>query len=118
MPRRLTPEEKYRLSIRKQQKTLEEYAAHEIEWADDLLYWYGIQNIDIPTDVYRAVAFFKNKEFQKKPGSLSLMYNIYLRCIDELPTPTKELAFDLLVFRYRKYAAALKAGGFDGRTDW
>ena len=118
MAKRLTPEDKYKLAIRKQERILEEFAAHEIEWADDLLLWYEIRKEEMPSDVYRAFAFFKNREFQKKPGSLSLLYNIFMRCIDELPTPTPEIAFDLLVFRYRKYAATLKAGGFDGRENW
>ncbi|MDR0795898.1 MAG: hypothetical protein LBE79_07620 [Tannerella sp.] len=41
--RRRTVEERYRDNVRKQQKTLEEYADHEIEWADDLMRWYGLQ---------------------------------------------------------------------------
>jgi hypothetical protein len=105
-------EEKYQFNIRKQQKTLEEYAAHEIEWADDLMRWYGIRNEDISDDVYRACAFFINREYLKKPGSLSLMYQTYIRCFDELPTVTRENAFDILCFRFKMYAAVLKTGGF------
>jgi hypothetical protein len=37
MAKRKNPEERYQANIRKQQRTLEEFAAHEIEWADDLL---------------------------------------------------------------------------------
>jgi hypothetical protein len=35
--KRGTPEERYKENIRRQQTLLEEFAAHEIEWADDLL---------------------------------------------------------------------------------
>jgi len=116
--RRRTVEERYRDNVRKQQKTLEEFAAHEIEWADDLMRWYGIKKQDIPDDEYRACAFFQNREYLKKPGSLALMYSVYQRCLRELPEVTRENAFDILCFRYKMYAATLRTGGFDGRTDW
>ena len=70
--RRKTAEERYKYNIRKQQKALEEFAAHEIEWAGDLIRWYGLRRQDMPDDEYR----------------------------------------------YRMYAALLKSGGYDGRTDW
>jgi hypothetical protein len=112
--KRLTPEEKYKLSLRKQVMILEEFASREIEWADDLLYWYKINKMEIPDDEYRACAFFLNKEFQKKPGSLTLLYAMNERCKNELPPVTKETAFDLLGFRFKMYAQALKTGGYDG----
>jgi hypothetical protein len=110
--RRRTPEERYKDTIRKQQRVLEEFAAREIEWADDLLLWYRIKKQEIPDDQYRAVAFFKNREYLNKPGSLTLLYEMYLRCIRELPEYTKEIAFDLLVYRFKMYAAVLKTGGY------
>jgi len=113
--KRLTPEEKYQLSLRKQIKTLEDFASREIEWADDLLYWYKINKKEIPDDEYRACAFFLNSEFQKKPGSLTLLYAMNERCKNELPPVTKETAFDLLGFRFKMYAQALKTGGYDGQ---
>jgi len=116
--RRKTLEEKYQCKILKQQKTLEEFAEHEIEWAGDLMMWYRLQKKDMPDDEYRACAFFLNKEYLKKAGSLTLLYNMYLRCVYELPDVTRENAFDILSFRYKMYAAVLKTGGYDGRTDW
>jgi hypothetical protein len=110
--RRRDPETRYREKVRKQQKILEEYAAHEIEWADDLLFWYRIKKKEMPDDEYRAAAFFKNHEYLRKPGSLTLLYQMYQRCGRELPPSTKETAFDLLAFRYRMYAHVLKTGGF------
>jgi hypothetical protein len=104
--------ERYRQNIRHEQKILEEYAAHEIEWADDLLLWYRAKKIEIPDDEYRAAAFFKNREYLRKPGSLTLLYQMYLRCIRELPEPTRETAFDLLAFRFKMYAVTLAKGGF------
>ena len=117
MAKRKTPEERYKQNIWKQQKTLEEFAEHEIEWADDLMLWYRIKKEDMPEDEYRACAFFINKEFLKKPGSLTLCYEMYNRCYEELPVHTKEMAFDLLRFRYKTYATVLKTGGFDGKSD-
>ena len=110
--KRRTPEERYRDNLQKQQKELEEFSAHEIEFADDLLLWYGVRKQDIPDDQYRACTFFQNQEYLNKPGSLSLLYQVYLRCCRELPPATRENAFDLLAFRYRMYAITLKTGGF------
>jgi hypothetical protein len=62
------------------------------------------------------VAFFKNREYLNKPGSLTLLYQMYLRCIQELPAPTKEIAFDLMAYRFKMYAGVLKTGGYDGGT--
>jgi hypothetical protein len=115
--RRRDPETRYREKVRKQQKILEEFAAREIEWADDLLFWYRIKRKEMPDDEYRAVAFFKNHEYLRKPGSLTLLYQMYQRCMTELPESTKETAFDLLAFRYRMYAITLFKGGYDGGTD-
>jgi hypothetical protein len=67
---------------------------------------------EIPDDQYRAVAFSKNKEYLHKPGSLTLLYEMYLRCIRELPEYTRKIAFDLLAFRYSMYAEVLKTGGY------
>ena len=111
--RKRTPEERYKFSIRKQQKTLEEFAAYEIEKANDLLLWYRIRKIEIPDDEYRAVAFFKNREFTRKPGSLTLLYSMYQRCLRELPDSTRETALDLLEFRFKVYASALEKGGYN-----
>jgi hypothetical protein len=110
--KRRTPEEKYQDAIRKQQKTLEEFAEHEIEWSEDLITWYRINKKEIPDDEYRACAFFINGEYLRKPGSLTLLYTMYLRCVNELPSVTKETAFDLLAFRFKSYAKTLEKGGY------
>jgi hypothetical protein len=112
MAGRRTPEERYREKVRKQQTILEEYAAGEIEWADDLLWWYRVKKRDIPDDEYRAVAFFKNREYLRKPGSLTLLYSLYRRMNEELPEATKENAFYLVAYRYKVYARALEKGGY------
>ena len=116
MKKRLTPEEKYKYKLRKQLKILEEYAKHESDWADDLIYWYKINKLEMPDDEYRACAFFKNQEYLRKPGSLTLLYQMFLRCLSELPEVTRENAFDILSFRYKTYAKVLKTGGYDGPT--
>ena len=116
--KRLTPEERYKFNLRKQQKILEEFASRETEWAEDLMYWYGLNKLEMPDDEYRACAFFVNKEFQNKPGSLTLLYAMNERCMNELPPVTKETAFDLLGFRFKMYAQTLKAGGYDGSGSW
>jgi hypothetical protein len=112
MAKRRTPEERYKENIRKQQQILEEFATHEIEWADDLLLWYRVKKREIPDDQYRAVVFFKNREYLYKPGSLTLLYSMYRRVLKELPPPTKETAFDLLAYRFKLYAVTLEKGGY------
>jgi hypothetical protein len=66
----------------------------------------------MPDDEYRGCAFFLNKDYQKKPESLTLLYAVYIRCYAELSEGTKENRFDLLRFRYRMYAITLEKGGF------
>jgi len=110
--RRRTPEERYKYNIRKQQKKLEDFADHEIEWANDLMLWYRLKKEDMPDDEYRACAFFINKEFSRKPGSLTLLYEMHNRCHRELPEVTKENAFDLLTFQFKMYAKVLEKGGY------
>ena len=110
--KRRTPEERYKYNIRKQQKKLEDFAEHEIEWANDLMLWYRLKKEEIPDDEYRACAFFINKEFSRKPGSLTLLYEMNLRCHRELPQVTKENAFDILCFQFKMYTKVLEKGGF------
>ena len=116
--RRLTPEERYKYNVRNQQKALEDFVTHEIEYADDLISWYKITKKEIPDNEYRACAYFMNKEYLNKPGSLTLLYTAYQEYLNGLPEVTKENAFDILCYRYRMYASLLKNGGYDGRTDW
>jgi len=116
--KRRTVEEKYNENVRRQRKILEDFAEHEIEWAGHLMTLYRLRKKDMPDDEYRACAFFLNKEFSYKPGSLTLCYEMYNRCNSELPEFTKEQAFDLLRFRYKIYAKVLITGGYDERLDW
>jgi len=111
--RRRTPEERYNDNVRKQQRTLEEFAAHEIEWAGDLILWYRLKKEEIPDDEYRACAFFQNKEYLLKPGSLTLLYKTFLRCEKELPQTTRENAFDILRFQFKMYSKTLEKGGYN-----
>ena len=113
----MTPEERYKYNLRKQQKILEDFAAHECEWAEDLILWHRLNRQEMPDDTYRACAFFINKEYLHKPGSLTLLYSMSQKCAEELPPVIKETAFDLLGFRYKMYAQVLKTGGYDGGTD-
>jgi hypothetical protein len=114
MAKRKTPETKYFEKISKQRGELEEFARHETEWAEDLLLWYRIRKEEIPDDEYRAVAFFRNREYLLKPGSLTLCYLAYQDMMRELPPATKETACHLLAYRYKVYCAVLEKGGYGG----
>jgi hypothetical protein len=76
--------------------------------------WYRLGKCDMPDDEYRACAFFINREFSKKPGSLTLLYKTHLQCSREMPEVTKENAFDLLRYNFRMYAKVLVTGGYGG----
>jgi hypothetical protein len=110
--KRRTLEEKYKYNIRKQEKTLEDYSEHEFEWAEHLIKWYQWKKEDMPDDEYRACAFFINREYKNKPGSLTLLYQMFVRCYKELPDVTKENAFDILRFRFKMYTKTLEKGGY------
>ncbi|MDR0442114.1 MAG: hypothetical protein LBH44_01745 [Treponema sp.] len=87
----------------------------ENDYANDLMMWYRHKKQDMPDDEYRACAFFQNKEYRNKPGSLTLCYEMCLRCYRELPQVTRENAFDILCFRFKMYAKVLRSGGYDGK---
>ena len=105
-------EERYMEQISRQKQELEKFVAGETEYAGLLMRLYRQKKKDMPDGEYRAAAFFQNRGFESKPGAVVLLYQMYLRCMDELPKPTRELAFDLLAYRFRMYAAALEKGGF------
>jgi len=110
--RRKTAEERYQENFRKQQKILDDFAEYEFEWAGDLIKWYGAKKLDMPEEEYRACAFFTNREYRKKLGSLTLLHQMHVRCNEELPEATRENAFDILRFKFRMYAEVLKKGGY------
>ena len=110
--RRSTAEQRYKENLRKQQWALEDFVKHETGWAEDLLSCYRIQKKEMPDDEYAACVYFQNKDYIRKLGSLTLLYQVYLRLPEELPEVTRENAFDLLRFRYRMYSSALKKAGF------
>ena len=110
--KRKTVEERYQENIRKQQRILEEFAEYEYEWAGDLTLWYRVKKLEMPEDEYRACAFFRNREYRNKLGSLTLLYQMGKRCDSELPKATRENAFDILRFKFKMYARVLGKGGF------
>ena len=119
---RITQEERYKQRymdiIRKQRKALEDFMALEVEFADDLMTRYRLRGEDMPDDEYRACAYFINQEFAHRPGSLTLLYEVFLRCFRELPEPTQETAFNMLASRFRMYAVTLEKGGYNGPKNW
>jgi hypothetical protein len=109
---RKTAEERYQLNLNQQKRKIDDFIIHETEWANDLILWYRLKKIEIPDDVYRGCAFFINKEYLNKKGSINLLYQTHLACNKELPVVTKENAFDVVRFKYKTYAHVLKKGGF------
>jgi hypothetical protein len=60
--------------------------------------------------VYRACAFFINKEYSRKHGSLYPLYRAKEKLQNEIQNVTKENAVDILCCRYKMYAAMLAEG--------
>jgi len=112
MAKRKTSEERYQENLNRQKRILDEFIAHETEWANDLIKWFGYKKLDMPDDEYRGCAFFINKEYLNKKGSITLLYQAHLSCNEELPLFTRENAFDLVRYKYRLYAHVLSKGGF------
>jgi hypothetical protein len=110
--RRRDPESRYRENLRHEQKALEEFAAHETEFSENLLTWFRIKHLEPGDDEYRGICYFQNREFILKPGSLALLYSAYEKLMNELPQTTRENAFDLLRYRFKVYAHVLEKGGY------
>jgi hypothetical protein len=108
----LSPEEKYLYSLRKQREALTSFAADEEANSEMLLLYYKQKGRDMPFDIYRACAFFINREHQMKPGSLFLLYQTMEKLQKEFTEITKENAADVLCYRYQTYAAMLREGGY------
>jgi seryl-tRNA(Sec) selenium transferase len=110
--KRLTPEEKYIYSLRKQREALNAFSGDEELNSEMLLAYYKQNGRDMPDDIYRACAFFINREYQRKSGSLYLLYQTLEKLQKEFTGITKENAIDVLCYRYQVYAAMLREGGY------
>jgi hypothetical protein len=110
--RRRDPESRYRENLRHEQKALEEFAAHETEFSENLLTWFRVKHLEPSGEEYRGICYFQNREFILKPGSLTLLYATYEKLMTELPQTTRENAFDLLRYRFKVYAHVLEKGGY------
>jgi hypothetical protein len=110
--KRLTPEEKYLYSLRKQREALVSFAVDEELNSELLLTYYKQKGRDMPDDIYRACAFFINREYKRKPGSLYLLYQTKEKLQKDITVVTKENAVDILCYRYQMYAAILREGGY------
>jgi hypothetical protein len=111
---RKNPEAKYFEHTRRQREALEEYAKREEESAGDLLLWYTLRKEEMPADEYRAAAFFTNREYVQKPGSLTLCYVACKGMEREQLALTRENALRLLAWRFKMYCAVLEKGGYGG----
>jgi hypothetical protein len=110
--KKFSPEEKYIYSLRKQREALEAFVDDEEVNSGALMTLYKQKRRDMPDDVYRACAFFINREYLRKKGSLFLLYQTNQKLQNEVKEITRENAVDILCYRYRLYAAALREGGF------
>ena len=112
MAKRKTSEQRYQENLNQQRIKINDFIAHETEWANDLMLWYRIKKIDMPDDEYRGCAYFINKEYFSKKGSVNFLYEANLKCEEDLPEETKENALDLMRYKYKMYAHVLSKGGF------
>ena len=108
--RKFSDEEKYNYLVRAQRKDAEEFIeSGELE-ADCLLKKYKQSDIEIPLDIYRACAFFVNKEYKTKFGSIALLFQTKEKLQDTLPELTRENCMDQLCYKFQMYARVLEQG--------
>jgi hypothetical protein len=111
--RKCDPQSRYREKLRHEQKALEDFASHEIDFSENLLTWFRVKHREPDDKEYRGICYFQGREFLLKPGSLVLLYETYEKLIHELPEVNKGNAFDLLRYRFKLYALVLEKGGYD-----
>jgi hypothetical protein len=110
--RKRDPQSRYRENLRHEQKALEDFASHEIDFSNTLLTWFRVKHLEPGDEEYRGIRYFQNRAFLLKPGSLALLYATYEKLMDELPEVNRENAFDLLRWRFKLYAHVLEKGGY------
>jgi hypothetical protein len=112
--RRKNWEAEYFERTRKQTEELRRFAQDEELNAGFLIDYYRRKERDMPDDIYRACAFFINKEYlyKNKSGALSLLCQTEDKRKKESPAVTKENYIDILCYKYQLFAAMLRQGGF------
>jgi len=109
-----TAEERYFDNASEQKAELLRFAVSETEWAGYLIRLYKQKKMDMPDLEYRGVSYFLNKEYEIKRGSLSLCRQVYAGLENKFGDFSRELAFELLRFRFWHYGKALNEGGYSG----
>jgi hypothetical protein len=104
--------ERYLFKTRKERKLLAEFLHDETIMAKVVLDLFKSKHIDPPDDVYRGLAYFINGEWEKKAGSLCLLYETKNRVQAEMPPVVKETAFDHACYFFKVYCAVLAKEGF------
>jgi hypothetical protein len=112
MRKRAGAKEKFLYGMRNVQKTLDEFEENQRADADNLLYIYKYNKQDMPLDVYRSVAFFMNREYKNKSGSLYLLYQANERLRKEMPKATKENIVEHIAYRFKVYTQVLEEAGY------
>jgi hypothetical protein len=104
--------ERYLFKTRKERRILTEFLQDETTMAQVVLDLFKSKHLDPPDDVYRGVAYFINREWEKKAGSLYLLYEAKKRVQEEMPPVVKETAFDQVCYFFKIYCAVLAKEGF------
>jgi hypothetical protein len=66
----------------------------------------------MPPDVYRSVAFFVNREYKNKNGSLYLLFQADERLRKEMPVATVENITELIAYKFKVYTQILEEAGY------
>jgi hypothetical protein len=108
----MSAEERFLFGMRNVQRALDEFAGRQREHAEYLMAFYRRRKLDMPFDVYRAAAFFLNREYLNKSGSLYLLYQADERLQKELPPPSIENIVERVAYIFAVFGRTLEEAGY------
>jgi hypothetical protein len=112
MRKRISDEVRYNYLVREQKRQAEEFIENEDLETSYLFSKFKKSGLDMPLEIYRACAFFKNKEYKMKLGSIALLFQTKEGLQKEIPELTKENLFEQICYKFKMYSKVLEQGGF------
>jgi hypothetical protein len=98
--------------LKNQREALERFADDTADEAEALAGVYRRRKKDMPDDEYRSCAFFMNREYRNKNGSLFLLYRTKEKLKTELPSATDAAALDRIRYQFRVFTQMLAEGKY------
>jgi hypothetical protein len=112
MRKRISDEARYLYRVRLEQQEITEFIENEELETNYLVSKYKRIGVDMPFEIYRTCAFFLNKEYKMKLGSLSLLMQTNENLKMEMPETTKENCIEQIYYKYKMYSKVLEQGDY------